>query len=157
SNGDANSGFRDEQGLIAMGLKSKSNRLDGESQTFIVSHPLRSKGNLAHRADMDTLIAFQQNLRDEVRWFGGDGTIKGALSTQPGMKQQTFLAPGITAREGTAGVRRLTPVECERLQGFPDGWTDGQSDTQRYKQLGNAVAVPCAEWIGKKIMEVEKC
>ncbi|MDK1117629.1 MAG: DNA cytosine methyltransferase, partial [Anaerolineae bacterium] len=55
------------------------------------------------------------------------------------------------------GVRRLTPVECERLQGFPDGWTDGQSDTQRYKQLGNAVAVPCAEWIGKKIMEVEKC
>ena len=157
SNGDANSGFRDEQGLIAMGLNSKSNRLDGESQPFIVSHPLRSKGNLAHRADMDTLIAFQQNLRDEVRWFGGDGTIKGALSAQPGMKQQTFLAPGITAREGTTGVRRLTPVECERLQGFPDGWTDGQSDTQRYKQLGNAVAVPCAEWIGKKIMEVEKC
>lgn len=50
------------------------------------------------------------------------------------------------------GVRRLTPVECERLQGFPDGWTDGQPDSQRYKQLGNAVAVPVAEWIGRRIM-----
>lgn len=54
------------------------------------------------------------------------------------------------------GVRRLTPTECERLQGFPDGWTDGQTDTQRYKQLGNAVAVPVAEWIGRRIMEVTK-
>jgi len=39
------------------------------------------------------------------------------------------------------GIRKLTPTECERLQGFPDGWTDGVSDTQRYKQLGNAVTV----------------
>jgi DNA (cytosine-5)-methyltransferase 1 len=53
------------------------------------------------------------------------------------------------------GVRRLTPTECERLQGFPDGWTDGQSDSQRYKQLGNAVTVNVAEWIGKVILEVE--
>ena len=53
------------------------------------------------------------------------------------------------------GVRRLTPTECERLQGFPDGWTAGQSDTQRYKQLGNAVAVPVAEWIGRRIVEVD--
>ena len=44
-------------------------------------------------------------------------------------------------------VRRLTPVECERLQGFPDGWTDGQADSNRYKQMGNAVAVPVVEWI----------
>jgi DNA (cytosine-5)-methyltransferase 1 len=40
-----------------------------------------------------------------------------------------------------ARIRRLTPTECERLQGFPDGWTDGVSDTQRYKCLGNAVTV----------------
>lgn len=48
------------------------------------------------------------------------------------------------------GVRRLTPLECERLQGFPDFWTDvdGMSDTQRYRQLGNAVSVPVAYWIG---------
>ena len=38
-------------------------------------------------------------------------------------------------------IRKLTPTECERLQGFPDGWTKGLSDTQRYKTLGNAVTV----------------
>ncbi len=50
------------------------------------------------------------------------------------------------------GVRRLTPTECERLQGFPDGWTAGQADSHRYKQLGNAVAVPVVEWIGRRIV-----
>lgn len=46
-------------------------------------------------------------------------------------------------------IRRLTPLECERLQGFPDGWTDipGASDTARYKALGNSVAIPCVEFI----------
>ena len=63
----------------------------------------------------------------------------------------------LQARMGTGGnnmpmvattqVRRFTPLECERLQGFPDGWTDGQVDTHRYKQMGNAVAVPVVEWI----------
>ena len=42
-------------------------------------------------------------------------------------------------------IRRLTPIECERLQGFPDGWTEGVSDTQRYKTLGNAVTVNVIE------------
>jgi len=51
------------------------------------------------------------------------------------------------------GVRRLTPTECERLQGFPDGHTADQGDTARYRQLGNAVAVPVAEWLGRKIVE----
>lgn len=45
--------------------------------------------------------------------------------------------------------RMLTPTECERLQGFPDGWTEGVSDTQRYKMLGNAVMVPVVEYIAK--------
>lgn len=55
-------------------------------------------------------------------------------------------------------VRRLTPVECERLQGFPDGWTDigtpekPTADSHRYKQLGNAVTVNVAEWIGRRIV-----
>lgn len=48
-------------------------------------------------------------------------------------------------------VRRLTPTECERLQGFPDGWTAGQSDSHRYRQLGNAVAVPVAQWIAQRM------
>ncbi len=53
--------------------------------------------------------------------------------------------------ESEAKIRRLTPVECERLQGFPDGWTEGISDTQRYKCLGNAVTVNVIEAIMKKL------
>ncbi|HDZ14572.1 MAG TPA: DNA (cytosine-5-)-methyltransferase [Pricia sp.] len=49
-------------------------------------------------------------------------------------------------------IRRLTPTECERLQGFPDGWTEGISDTQRYKCLGNAVTVNVIEAITEKII-----
>jgi len=51
-----------------------------------------------------------------------------------------------------SAVRRLTPVECERLQGFPDDWTSGQADQHRYKQMGNAVAVPVVEWIVKRLV-----
>jgi DNA (cytosine-5)-methyltransferase 1 len=62
-------------------------------------------------------------------------------------------------------VRRLTPVECERLQGFPDNYTDiklkgkATPDGSRYKALGNSMAVPVMAWIGKRIQEVEniKC
>ena len=58
----------------------------------------------------------------------------------------------------TMAVRRLTPVECERLQGFPDGYTnikDKCPDGPRYKALGNSMAVPVMAWIGKRIKEVE--
>ena len=50
-------------------------------------------------------------------------------------------------------IRRLTPLECERLQGFPDGWTDipGASDSARYKASGNSVAIPCVEFIMSRI------
>ena len=54
---------------------------------------------------------------------------------------------------GYRRIRRLTPIECERLQGFPDGWTEGISDTQRYKCLGNAVTVNVIEFLGKLIRE----
>jgi site-specific DNA-cytosine methylase len=59
------------------------------------------------------------------------------------------LRSGTKQSTGVLGsqVRRLTPLECERLQGFPDGWTADQVDTHRYKQMGNAVAVPVVEWI----------
>ena len=52
----------------------------------------------------------------------------------------------------TNPIRRLTPTECERLQGFPDNWTDGQADSHRYKQMGNAVAVPVVSWIVNRLM-----
>ena len=125
--------------------------------------------------NMVPTVAFVQNQRDEVRDLGDTA---GALAAEPDMKQQTYV---MRQREGKPGggkgpllsedrsltlaaatndqtlfrgseVRRLTPLECDRLQGFPDGWTDtGQSDTQRYRQLGNAVAVPVAEWVMGRI------
>ena len=53
-------------------------------------------------------------------------------------------------------IRRLTPLECERLQGFPDGWTNipGAADSARYRALGNSVAIPCVEFIMKSLREV---
>lgn len=50
-------------------------------------------------------------------------------------------------------IRRLTPVECERLQGFPDNWTEGLSDTQRYKCLGNAVTTNVIKVIIERLLE----
>ena len=61
----------------------------------------------------------------------------------------------------TSAVRRLTPRECERLQGFPDDWTlvphrgKPAADGPRYKALGNSMAVPCMAWIGQRIAAVE--
>lgn len=94
---------------------------------------------------------------EQVLWESSHGYDPARVSTNQD------ITPTLSAKMGTGGnnvpligVRRLTPTECERLQGFPDGWTDGQADTQRYKQLGNAVAVPVAEWIGRRIMEVTR-
>lgn len=98
-------------------------------------------------------MAFAQNTRDEVRYQNGDGQIVGALAAQPGMKQTTYIKTNTV-------VRRLTPVECERLQGFPDGYTNipwkgkpSSPDGRRYKALGNSMAVPVMRWIGRRIEE----
>jgi len=58
--------------------------------------------------------------------------------------------------------RRLTPMECERLQGFPDNWTQVEhngkpmADGPRYRMMGNAVTVNVVEWIGRRIMEFSR-
>ena len=89
-------------------------------------------------------------------------TLKAAVGN-PSVNLPTVLKENLT-------VRRLTPVECERLQGFPDGWTSEkmevvlegnewkatgkvvkQADGPRYKAMGNAVTVNVAEWLGKRI------
>lgn len=67
-------------------------------------------------------------------------------STEPSYTIDTLGAQGVF--DGST-IRRLTPLECERLQGFPDGWTEGVSDSQRYKCLGNAVTVNVVEAIIK--------
>jgi site-specific DNA-cytosine methylase len=85
-----------------------------------------------------TIIIFYGNRVDDVRIQGGViNTLQARMGT--GGNNMPMVA--------TTDVRRLTPVECERLQGFPDDWTEGQSDSHRYKQMGNAVAVPVVEWI----------
>jgi site-specific DNA-cytosine methylase len=61
--------------------------------------------------------------------------------------------------QASMAVRRLTPVECERLQGFPDGYTNIKTncpDGPRYKALGNSMAVPVMRWIGQRIADYEK-
>jgi len=52
-------------------------------------------------------------------------------------------------------ARRLSPREYEALQGFPEDWTEGQAESHRYKQMGNAVAVPCVDWIVKRLVECD--
>ena len=68
-----------------------------------------------------------------------------------GSPLQDALAAGVRAL-----IRRLTPLECERLQGFPDGWTDipGSYDSARYRALGNSVAIPCVEYLIRRIVIV---
>jgi DNA (cytosine-5)-methyltransferase 1 len=76
-----------------------------------------------------------------------------------GNKRGTATAAVATS----TAVRRLTPTECERLQGFPDGYTNipwrkktESPDGPRYKALGNSMAVPVMRWIGERINKVEK-
>ena len=73
----------------------------------------------------------------------------GAISEQ----HNTLRAAGkhATGTLQDATVRRLVPIECERLQGFPDDWTAGQADSHRYKQCGNAVTVNVIAWIGARL------
>lgn len=98
-------------------------------------------------------VAFAQNTRDEVR----EMPYVGALAAEPGMKQQSYIRQSMQ-------VRRLTPRECERLQGFPDDYTftpyrnKPAADGPRYKALGNSMAVPVMRWIGQRIQMVgEAC
>ncbi len=95
-------------------------------------------------ANDQTLFVFYGNRVDDVRIQDGKiNTLQARMGT--GGNNMPMVA--------TTQVRRLTPLECERLQGFPDGWTEGQSDTHRYKQMGNAVAVPVVEWLIKGIVD----
>lgn len=110
--------------------------------------PRSTHTDALHAGQTPHAVAFVQNQRDEVRALEVASTV-GPLTTHvPGDRgTEGIESAHVLAVQST--VRRLTPLECERLQGFPDHWTavPGNSDTQRYKQLGNAVAVPVAEWI----------
>ena len=85
------------------------------------------------------------SLTSEGHDAGEDGTGRGT----------PIVATGFYMTHADTTVRRLTETECERLQGFPDGWTDNQSGSARYRQLGNSIAVPVVEWIAQRITELE--
>jgi len=95
-------------------------------------------------------IAFAQNQRNEVR----EMEVIGSLAAEPGMKQTTYIRTSMQ-------VRRLMPIETERLQGFPDNHTlvpfggKPAKDTPRYKGVGNSWAVPVVKWIGERIQTVD--
>jgi site-specific DNA-cytosine methylase len=103
---------------------------------------------------MPTLNAFDNgDVRTTILIKAYDEYNDSIADTHHTLRSGTKQSTGVIME---TNVRRLTPVECERLQGFPDDWTAGQSDSHRYKQMGNAVAVPVVEWIVQGIVDVAK-
>lgn len=87
---------------------------------------------------------------------GGPFITEGVVPTLQAQNNGSTAVPAVSVSAATNAtcVRRLTPIECERLQGFPDNWTAGQADTHRYKQMGNAVTVNVAHYIGVMLTHV---
>lgn len=116
-----------------------------------VAPSLRSMNNPHSNLSGGGQVAVAFNLRGREGGAMPEATDVATLNAAPGGSSRTY-----------AGVRRLMPVECERLQGFPDGYTDimfrkkKATDGHRYKALGNSMAVPCIRWIGLRIMEALK-
>jgi DNA (cytosine-5)-methyltransferase 1 len=127
--------------------------------TVIVFHPHYHDGARVQGDTMNTLTSRMGTGGNNVSMVatlvrmreGKPGGGKGPLLSED--KSLTIATNNDQTLFTESSVRRLTPVECERLQGFPDGWTEGQSDSTRYKQMGNAVAVPVVDWIIEGIVD----
>ena len=140
----------------ALNAHGGSGRMDFESETFVfearyarngrgapdtIAPPLKAESGQTGKGDAAPLVVFQSS-QSGVRQVETHATLDG----NNGSRRHNGVIQ-------TSGVRRLTPLECERLQGFYDNYTDGQSDSARYRQLGNAVCVPVVEWIARRIVE----
>ena len=91
--------------------------------------------------------------RQRVDRFQND-TIVGTQSARQYKDATDLVCQQLTGKDNMIQlIRRLTPLECERLQGYPDGWTDlpNASDSNRYKALGNSVAIPCVQYLVQRI------
>ena len=146
------------QGGIAVAMVnmqgSKSNACvtdDGSSYTINAMH-----GHDVHAVAVAPIGCFKSGQGAKSRSIGYSETVSPTLPSNAGGN----TAPSLVQ---TMQVRRLTPTECERLQGFPDGWTaipwkkkpaDQCPDGPRYKALGNSMAVNCMEWLGERIQAV---
>ena len=145
--------------------KSRRAQNDEDYETWLEGGVMPTLNAFDNGDIRTTVIIFYGNRVDDVRIQDGViNTLQARMGTGGNnMPMVANIASPLEARfykganaESAAGghlqtdgsqVRRLTPTECERLQGFPDDWTAGQSDSARYKQMGNAVAVPVVEWI----------
>jgi len=137
--------------LVAYPIHDSATRSEGKRKLSNGEYVMDGKGNgLGIGEDGDPMNTLTGGDRHAVAYDEFNDSISDTHHTlRAGTKQSTGVMNDMT-------VRRLTPVECERLQGFPDDWTAGQSDSHRYKQMGNAVAVPVVEWIIQNIVDVAK-
>jgi DNA (cytosine-5)-methyltransferase 1 len=128
-----------------------------EVRTMPVAGALAAEPGAKQQTYVAQPVAFQPRIARNGR--GNMGDVVNALQAQSGQTGKGDAAPCVaTAMQ----VRRLTPVECERLQGFPDGYTNipwrgkpESPDGPRYKALGNSMAVPCMRWLGERIQQLE--
>lgn len=150
--GRANSSHReDSDNFVAFG---------GNNTSGPIKVATAVKGNNSnYDFESETFIAFQTRFARNGR--GAPSDIAYPLTAEAGMTGKGDSANCVST---TSTVRRLTPIECERLQGFPDGYTqiawkgkrpEDCPDGHRYKALGNSMAVPVMHWIGKRIKMVD--
>ena len=152
--------YQKTTGTLSPGAHAGSyNGQDAYNDMLVVSseiHPaLRAKANDPYRADMAAYVASV-----DCRNFREGGETNGTLQAKESGGQSLNL--NNTVRQNMV-VRRLTPLECERLQGFPDHWTDlgewtdskgkrhKDADSPRYKALGNSIALPPWKWLLKRL------
>ena len=184
SNGDAHSGFRDEKGLVARPLRAQSQLAHREDiDTLVMAHGQAnaeivmdgSPSLTCHHEQPIVVTSWTLRggsegggkgylgLEDKAMTLGGQEQMIWEMqhASEAYRESQGGVVPTLQQRMGTGGnqvpmvgVRRLTPTECARLQGFPDSWNDWLSDSARYRQFGNAVAVPVVRWIAERIVGV---
>lgn len=142
---------------------------DSDATTTLVAHTLRADPGGVGQGHNTNYVA--HTLTGEGHDVSEDGTGRGTPLVAFHMTQTPVsgsISPtlGSSSAQASAGVledtqvRRLTPRECERLQGYPDDWTANswgkpQADSPRYRQLGNSVAVPVIEWVARRIVAVD--
>jgi DNA (cytosine-5)-methyltransferase 1 len=133
-------------------------------RVFIVGHlrgTARPQVFPLGQSNANDINQLNQPTHSNDRIYGIEG-LAPTLNTMQGGRRQPKIAPTMRANHhNTADVhflkdgvkiRRLTPTESERLQGFPDGWTEGFSDTQRYKMMGNAVTTNVITAIAERLL-----
>lgn len=149
-NGQAN-----EAGIMAEEVSQTLNTMHDAQAVMCddVSHALRAKSNCAYREDAETYICSAVDCRN-----GQESDVGGALQARTG---HTLNANGVV--RSNMVVRRLTPLECTRLQGYPDGWVDigdwtdekgkkhKDADSPKYKALGNSIALPFWDWMLRRM------